>query len=114
VRAGVRLCLSDKLVAWGEHGLFGDEIVYATTTPYQRLVITRWKDDLRLYINGNLQFSSRDEYRYHEALVHPVLAGGALGQAGAGAGRRRRPGRCARFCAIRTSSRSRWSTSTRP
>ncbi len=36
-------------------------------------MITRWKDDLRLYINGNLQFSSRDEYRYHEALVHPAL-----------------------------------------
>jgi spermidine synthase len=64
---------ADKLTYWGEHGLFGDEIVFATTTPYQRLVITRWKDDLRLYINGNLQFSSRDEYRYHEALVHPVL-----------------------------------------
>jgi spermidine synthase len=68
--------LSDKMVEWGEHGLFGDEVIYATTTPYQRLVITRWKDDLRLYINGNLQFSSRDEYRYHEALVHPAL--GAL------------------------------------
>jgi spermidine synthase len=65
--------LSDRMVAWGERGLFGDDIVYSTTTPYQRLVITRWKDDLRLYINGNLQFSSRDEYRYHEALVHPVL-----------------------------------------
>ena len=65
--------ISDRLVQWGEHGLFGDEIVYSTTTPYQRLVITRWKDDLRLYINGNLQFSSRDEYRYHEALVHPAL-----------------------------------------
>jgi spermidine synthase len=65
--------LSDRMVQWGEHGLFGDDIVYSTTTPYQRLVITRWKDDLRLYINGNLQFSSRDEYRYHEALVHPAL-----------------------------------------
>jgi spermidine synthase len=64
---------SDRLVQWGEHGMFGDEIVYSTSTPYQRLVITRWKDDLRLYINGNLQFSSRDEYRYHEALVHPAL-----------------------------------------
>jgi spermidine synthase len=66
--------LSDRMVEWGEHGLFGDEVVFSTTTPYQRLVITRWKDDLRLYINGNLQFSSRDEYRYHEALVHPALA----------------------------------------
>jgi spermidine synthase len=66
--------LSDRMVAWGEHGLFGDEVVWSASTPYQRLVVTRWKDDLRLYINGNLQFSSRDEYRYHEALVHPVLA----------------------------------------
>lgn len=65
--------MADRLVAWGEHGLFGDEIVFTTSTPYQRLVITHWKDDLRLYINGNLQFSSRDEYRYHEALVHPAL-----------------------------------------
>ncbi|KFC62967.1 polyamine aminopropyltransferase [Massilia sp. LC238] len=64
---------SDRMVEWGEHGLFGDDVVYSTTTPYQRLVITRWKDDLRLYINGNLQFSSRDEYRYHEALVHPAM-----------------------------------------
>lgn len=65
--------MSERLVAWGEHGLFGDQIIFSTTTPYQRLVLTRWKDDLRLYINGNLQFSSRDEYRYHEALVHPAL-----------------------------------------
>ncbi len=80
LRASTVMCLlvfgfamSDRMVYWGEHGLFGDEIVYSTTTPYQRLVITRWKDDLRLYINGNLQFSSRDEYRYHEALVHPAM-----------------------------------------
>ena len=65
--------LSDRMVQWGEHGLFGDQVVYSTSTPYQRLVITRWKDDLRLYINGNLQFSSRDVYRYHEALVHPAM-----------------------------------------
>lgn len=69
----VGFALSERLVEWGEHGLFGDDIVFSTTTPYQRLVITRWKDDLRLYINGNLQFSSRDEYRYHEALVHPAI-----------------------------------------
>ena len=80
LRASTILCLlvsgfalSERMVYWGEHGLYGDEIIYSTTTPYQRLVITRWKDDLRLYINGNLQFSSRDEYRYHEALVHPAL-----------------------------------------
>lgn len=82
LRAGiVLLCLlagfvaADAITQWSEHGLYGDEIVHAETTPYQRLVVTQWKDDLRLYINGNLQFSSRDEHRYHEALVHPLLAG---------------------------------------
>ena len=30
--------------------------------------------EIRLYLNGHLQFSSADEYRYHEALVHPALA----------------------------------------
>lgn len=65
--------LADRLVSWSENQLFGDPIIYAKTTPYQRLVMTRWHDDTRLYINGNLQFSSTDEYRYHEALVHPVM-----------------------------------------
>lgn len=57
-----------------EAQLYADEIVYNESSPYQRIVITRWKDDLRLFLNNNLQFSSRDEYRYHEALVHPGLA----------------------------------------
>jgi spermidine synthase len=70
---GAGFVSSDRLVYWGERGMYGDEIVHALTTPYQRLVVTRWQDDLRLYINGNLQFSSRDEHRYHEALVHPAL-----------------------------------------
>ena len=37
-------------------------------------MLTRWKDDIRLFLSAHLQFSSRDEYRYHEALVHPGLA----------------------------------------
>ncbi len=57
-----------------EGWIYADDIVHAETTPYQRLVVTRWRDDIRLYLNQNLQFSSRDEYRYHEALVHPGLA----------------------------------------
>ena len=48
--------------------------LHANDSPYQRIVVTANRDDLRLYLNGNLQFSSRDEYRYHEALVHPALA----------------------------------------
>jgi spermidine synthase len=63
-----------RLTAYAEEQFYSDDIVYAETTPYQRIVLTRWADDIRLFLNGNLQFSSRDEYRYHEALVHPGLA----------------------------------------
>ena len=67
---------ADRITALAEENLYADEIVIAHTSPYQRIVVTRWKDDFRLFLNNNLQFSSRDEYRYHEALVHPGL--GAL------------------------------------
>lgn len=65
---------SEKIQRWSEVAAYQAPIVYAESSPFQRIVITRSGDDLRLYLNGNLQFSSRDEYRYHEALVHPALA----------------------------------------
>jgi spermidine synthase len=59
--------------------LYRDPIVFADRTPIQDIVITSRAvpdgHDTRLYLNGDLQFSSVDEYRYHEALVHPALAG---------------------------------------
>jgi spermidine synthase len=64
---------ADRITLKAEQSYFGDPIVYESHSPYQRLVVTRWKDDTRLYINGNLQFSSRDEARYHEALVLPAM-----------------------------------------
>jgi spermidine synthase len=57
-----------------EDMLYDDAVIYAKTTRYQRLVLTRWRNDLRLFIDGNIQFSSADEFRYHEALVHPALS----------------------------------------
>ena len=62
-----------QLASLAESHLYADEIVHAESTPYQRIVVTRWRDDMRLFLNNNLQFSSHDEYRYHEALVHPGL-----------------------------------------
>ena len=62
-----------KMTTLAEQHLYADDVVFTTSTPYQRIVLTRWKDDWRLFLNNNLQFSSRDEYRYHEALVHPAL-----------------------------------------
>lgn len=65
---------SERIERTAEVAAYGDPIIYADATPYQRIVITKRGGDLRLFLNGNLQFSSRDEYRYHEALVHPVLS----------------------------------------
>ncbi len=65
---------SEKVVTWLEAEMYQDPIIYAQTTKYQRVVITRWQDDIRLYLDGDLQFSSRDEHRYHEALVHVPIA----------------------------------------
>lgn len=59
---------------FGESQLYDAPVVFSQRTQYQRLTLTRWRDDLRLYIDGNLQFSSTDEHRYHEGLVHPVMA----------------------------------------
>lgn len=60
--------------------LYSDPIVHAEHSRYQEIVMTEstaltGKPDLRLYLDGDLQFSSIDEYRYHESLVHPAMAG---------------------------------------
>ncbi|MEM9850085.1 MAG: polyamine aminopropyltransferase, partial [Bacteroidota bacterium] len=48
---------------------FTHRIIFSKQTPYQHLVMTKNKADVRLYINRIIQFSSLDEYRYHEALA---------------------------------------------
>jgi len=65
---------AEDLMALSEEGQYPGQALFAKSTAYQRIVVTRQADDIRLFLNGNLQFSSRDEYRYHEALVHPILA----------------------------------------
>ncbi|MGC4100237.1 polyamine aminopropyltransferase [Ferruginibacter sp.] len=70
----VAFVFSDNIMSYSESLTYRDNVVYATSSPYQRIVITKNKRELRLHLNGNLQFSSADEYRYHEALVHPALS----------------------------------------
>ncbi len=65
---------ADSLTTLAEDALFPDQIVYAKSSAYQRIVVTRGKLGHSLFLNGNLQFNSFDEYRYHEALVHPAFA----------------------------------------
>ncbi len=64
----------DLMTSFFEEQLFADEVVHAQSTPYQRIVVTRSARGFSLFLNGNLQFSSIDEYRYHETLVHPAFA----------------------------------------
>ncbi len=65
--------ISEPIILYGEQSKYVDRVVYTEQTPYQRIVLTRWKDNYWLYLNGNEQFSSYDEERYHEPLVHPAM-----------------------------------------
>ncbi len=68
---------ADAITTLAEDKFYADKVVYAATSPYQRIVVTHnpgvGRTGHRLFLNGNLQFAERDEYRYHEALVHPAL-----------------------------------------
>lgn len=65
---------AERISSFAEDKFYQDKIIFSATSPYQRIVVTQGNAGHRLYLNGNLQFAQRDEYRYHEALVHPVMA----------------------------------------
>jgi spermidine synthase len=71
---GCAFVYADKLTLLAEDQLYNHDIVFAKQTAYQRIVITRSANGFQLFLDGNLQFASSDEYRYHEALVHPAFA----------------------------------------
>ncbi|QSB06482.1 polyamine aminopropyltransferase [Natronoglycomyces albus] len=71
---------TERFEAAARQALYAHPIVYSEHTAYQQIVVTEsispfGERDLRLFLNGDLQFSSVDEYRYHEALVHPAMDG---------------------------------------
>jgi spermidine synthase len=65
--------LAEPIIKFGEQKKYLDKVVYAKQTKYQRIVMTQWKDEYWLYLNGNLQLSTIDEVMYHEPLVHPAM-----------------------------------------
>lgn len=71
---GTCLAFGARIESFGERQLYESPVIYSQKTRYQRLTLTRWTNDIRLYIDGNLQFSSGDEHRYHESLIHPAFA----------------------------------------
>ncbi len=64
---------SERISTIFQKRLYYDDIVYTGRSKYQEIVLTRNEDDFRLYLSGSLQFSSVDEYRYHEMLVYPPM-----------------------------------------
>jgi len=65
---------ADQLTTWAEDRFYGEHIIVRESSDYQRVVVSSGQAGTRLFLNGNLQFDSKDEYRYHEALVHPAMA----------------------------------------
>jgi spermidine synthase len=65
---------SDDIVLYSEQSRYKDKIVYQKQSKYQHITVTQWKEHYWLYINGNQQLSTFDEFLYHEPMVHPIMA----------------------------------------
>lgn len=65
----IAIVFSKQALEHWDQSLYNARIVHSEQTRYQKIIITRQNDDVRLYLNGNIQFSSVDEHRYHESLV---------------------------------------------
>lgn len=64
---------ADRMTRHLDRQMYAEPVVYHEQTPYQRIVVTSGRTGTSLHLNEHLQFNSADEYRYHEALVHPVM-----------------------------------------
>jgi spermidine synthase len=73
----IALALAERVTELGETALYRGTVIHAEQSRYQRIVLVERAGALQLFLNNNLQFSSRDEHRYHEALVHPAMASAA-------------------------------------
>ncbi len=71
---GFMILFSSNLINAWESSVYEDRVILSKQSVYQKIVLTKNKQDLRLYLDGHLQFSTIDEYRYHEALVHVPLS----------------------------------------
>lgn len=70
----IGLFFGEEMAFSFEQKLYKDPIIHTEETSYQKITVTKDAEDIRLYLDGQLQFSTIDEHRYHEVLVHPVMA----------------------------------------
>jgi spermidine synthase len=70
----VGIIFSGQISRFLQSRLYADDIVFSKRSKYQEIVLTRNADDFRLFLDGSIQFSTSDEYRYHEMLIQPVMS----------------------------------------
>ncbi|EAQ04176.1 spermidine synthase [Pseudooceanicola batsensis HTCC2597] len=73
VATGLGLWQAERIVSLTEAQLYEDDVILSEDTAYQHITVTRFRDRIRLFLDHSIQFDSYDEYRYHEALVHPAM-----------------------------------------
>ncbi len=71
---GAGFALSEDISALADAANFRGRVLHAESSRFQRIVLTQAGERSDLYLNGHLQFSSTDEERYHELLVHPAMS----------------------------------------
>lgn len=76
---GCATVLADDFERMARRAVYGGEVRVAVQTGVQELVLTGPRTgsprSLDLFLDGRLRVSGYDEYRYHEALVHPAMTG---------------------------------------
>lgn len=69
----VGMYYAEPLALYANQNLYTGQVVFSEQTPYQKITITKWKEDYWLYLNQGKQLSTFDEAWYHEPLVHPAV-----------------------------------------
>lgn len=76
---GAAAVMVDDFERAARRAVYGDGVRVAVQTDVQEVVLTGGRggrgEPLSLYLDGRLRVSERDEFRYHEALVHPAMSG---------------------------------------
>lgn len=73
---GTAAVMVDDFERAARRAVYGDGVRVAVQTDVQEVVLTGGREGpLDLYLDGRLRVSERDEFRYHEALVHPAMSG---------------------------------------
>ncbi|MEU6619472.1 polyamine aminopropyltransferase [Streptomyces litmocidini] len=68
--------LVDDFEQAARRAVYGEPVRVAVHTDLQEVVVTGGREEPPdLFLDGRLRVAGRDEYRYHEALVHPAMNG---------------------------------------